>query len=88
MPAYLESQKMNAYELEQAAFDSACDYAKETIEYIQGYADGAFNLTVSDAVAQKILVCRAECKAEIEKNNEGQNNRWHFVQKPLEEIEL
>lgn len=79
---------MNAYELEQAAFDTACDGAEETVEYIQGYADGAFNLTVSDEVAQKILDCRAACKNATEENGEGQNNGYHLVQVPLEEIEL
>lgn len=79
---------MNAFELNNAAFDSACDYAEETVEYIQGYADGAFNLTVSGEIAQKILDCRAACKVETEQNGEGQNNGYHFVEVPLSDIEL
>ena len=79
---------MNAFELNSAAFDSACDNAEETVEYIQAYAEGAFNLTVSDEVAQKILDCRAACRAETEKNGEGQNNGYHFVEVPLSDIEL
>lgn len=79
---------MNAFELYDAAFDSACDYAEDTIEYIQGYADGAFNLSVSDEIAQKILDCKAAFKAETEKNGQGQNNLYHLVEAPLSEIEL
>lgn len=79
---------MNAYELEQAAFDRSCEHAEETVQYIRGYADGAFNLTVSDIVAQKILDCRAACKKATEENGEWQNNGYHIVQKPLEKIEL
>lgn len=79
---------MNAYELEQAAFDSACDNAEETVEYIQSYADGAFDLYVSADVAQKILECRKACRETTEQNGEGENNGWHMVRKPLEQIEL
>ena len=79
---------MNAYELEQAAFDSACDHHEETIEYIQAYADGAFGIYVTNDVAQKILDCRAECKKASEENGEFENNGWYLVRKPLEAIEL
>lgn len=79
---------MNAYELEQAAFDSACDHAKETVEYIQSYADGAFDLYVPAEVAQKILDCRKACREASENNGEGENSGWHLVRKPLEQIEL
>jgi len=79
---------MNAYELEQAAFYSACDHAEETVEYIQGYADGAFDLYVTAEVAQKILDCRKACSEATEKNGEYENNGWHLGRKPLEQIEL
>lgn len=79
---------MNAYQLEQAAFDIACDYAEETVEYIQGYADGAFDLYVTDDVAQKILDCREACHEANLKNGEYENNGWHLIRKPLEQIEL
>lgn len=79
---------MNAYELEQAAFDSACDYAEETVKYVKSYADGAFDMYVSDEVAQKILDCRAACKAATEKNGEYENNGFFLVEKPLSAIDL
>ncbi|MNT94545.1 hypothetical protein D3C72_2362580 [compost metagenome] len=79
---------MNAYELEQAAFDTAADGAEETVEYVQAYADGAFNIYVTEEVASKILECRAAWIAEAEATGEGQNARYHRVQKVLEEIEL
>ena len=79
---------MNAFELNNAAFDSACDCAEESIAYIQGYADGAFDLTVSDEIAQKILDCRAAYRHETEKNGEGQNNKYHLIEVPLSAIDL
>ena len=79
---------MNAYELADAAFDPACDFSEETIQYIVGYAAGAFDAHVSDEVAQKILDCRRECREATERNGDGQCNAWHFVRVPLEQIEL
>ena len=79
---------MNAYELERAAFDSACDNAEESIKYIQGYADGAFDQYISTETAQKILDCRAACSAANDLNGEWQNNHHHFIRVPLEEIEI
>ena len=81
---------MNAYELYDAVFDSANDYAEPTIEYIQEYADGAYEIPVyvSDAVAQKMLDCRAACIKANEENGEYSNNHYHHIQAPLEAIEL
>ena len=79
---------MTAYELMESAFDTACGDAEETINYIQGYASGAFNLYVSKEICEKILECRAACAKATEDNGEGENNGWHLVRKPLEAIEL
>lgn len=79
---------MNAYELQAAAFDSANDCAAETVEYIVEYANGAFDLQMSDSVAQKILDCRAAWRKATDENGEGANNAYHLIQAPLEEIEL
>ncbi len=78
---------MNAYKLYEAVFDSANDYEK-TIEHVQSYGNSAFDLDVSAEVAQKILDCREKFEKETEKNGEGQNNLFHFVEKPLSEIKL
>lgn len=43
---------MNAYQLFDAAFDSACDHAEPTADYVASYADGAFGLTISSKVAE------------------------------------
>lgn len=76
---------MNAYELYDAAFDSAQgEFAQSTVEYVKQYADGAFNTVVSDEVAQKIVACRVD----FEQNGDGSNDFWHMVRKPLEAIEL
>lgn len=79
---------MNAFDLYDAVFDSANDYAENTTAYVKQYADGAFDLYISDEVAQKIVDCRTEFLTETEKNGEGQNNQWHCVEKSLSEIEL
>ncbi|BBL25453.1 hypothetical protein [Comamonas terrigena] len=79
---------MNAYELFDAAFDSACDNAEATIQYIQAYADGAFGLTVSDEIAQKMLACKAACAKANDANGEWGFNRDHYIRRELEEIEL
>ena len=79
---------MNAYEIEQAAFDSACDYAEETIAYVQNYADGAFGLDVSTDIAQKILDCRAAYKAAVEADGQYSLHHDQLVKNPLKEIEL
>lgn len=79
---------MNAYELHEAAFDTACDTAEETVEYLQSYASGAFDLYVSEEVCQKILDCRAACLEATEQNGEGENNSFYLIKKPLEAIEI
>ena len=75
---------MNAYELYDAAFDSACDGAEATAAYVKQYAAGAFDLTISDEVAELI----AAAKREFDAAGDGSNDFWHMVQKPLEDIEL
>lgn len=79
---------MNAYELHEAAFDSAVSETAETVEYIQSYAEGAFDLIVSEEVAQTILDCRAAYSAAF--NEDGQYSFHHDtkVRRVLEEIEL
>lgn len=79
---------MNAYQLFEAAFDPACDDAEASVEYVQQYADGAFDLYVSDETAQKIVAAKVACDAATAENGEGPNNLFQIVQQPLETIEL
>lgn len=81
-------QCANAYELEQAAFDSACDYRKDTIDYIQEYAENVFGILVDDEVAQKILNCRKALDEANDKSGEWQHNRYQHLQEPLEQIKF
>ena len=46
---------MTAFDLYEAAFDSANDYAEETAEYVQQYADGAFDKYVDILLSAKRL---------------------------------
>lgn len=79
---------MNAFQLYLAAFDSACDYKENTVEYIKGYADGAFNINVSDEVAQRILKAISDCEKANDENGQWTNNAYYHVEAPLSEIEL
>lgn len=79
---------MNAFELYSSVFDSSNEYAEATASYVQQYASGAFDIEVSDEVAAKIVECHLAYEAAAEQSGEGQNERWHLVQKPLENIEL
>lgn len=79
---------MNAYELHEAAFDSANDETPETVKYVQQYADGAFDLAVSEEVAQTILNCRAAYRAAVEQDGQGGFQHDDKIRRVLEEIEL
>lgn len=79
---------MNAYELYEAAFDTACDFTEETVDYLRSYAGGAFDLYVPEEVCQKILDCRAACREATEQNGEGANNSFYLIKRPLEAIEI
>ena len=82
------ARTMNAYQLYEAAFDSACDYAADTIDYIVQYADGAFDLFITDADAQKILEARRQYLAAVDQDGQGEHHYHHLVRAPLEEIQL
>lgn len=73
---------MNAYEPYEAAFDSANEHAELTVEYIKQYAEGAFDLYVSDETAAAIL----ECANQYQDN--GTNDLFQMVEKPLKSMEL
>ncbi|WP_428142372.1 hypothetical protein [Delftia acidovorans] len=75
---------MNAYELFDAVFDSANDYAEPTASYVKQYADGALDLVISDEVAETI----AAAKRTFDAQGDGSNDFHHMVRKPLEEIKL
>ena len=79
---------MNAYDLQDIAFDEDFDCAKETIAYLKITADVAFDINLSDEVAQKILDCRSDYRAKTELNGEGDNNFYHLVKIPLESISI
>lgn len=84
---------MNAYELYDAVFDSARaewipESREEQIEDVISYADGAFNLNISHAVATQIIDARESLSVANGENGEWENNLWHCVEKQLSEIEL
>ena len=82
------ARTMNAYQLYEAAFDSACDDATDTVDYIVQYADGAFDLFITDADAQKILEARRQYLAAVDQDGQGEHHYQHLIRVPLEEIQL
>lgn len=82
------ARTMNAYQLYEAAFDSACDDATDTIDYIVQYADGAFDLFITDADAQKILEARRQYLAAVDQDGQGEHHYHHLIRVPLEEVQL
>ena len=82
------AKTMTALDLYEAAFDSACDDATDTVDYIVQYADGAFDLYITDAEAQKILDCRRQYLAAVDQDGQGGHHYHHLIRVPLEEIQL
>ena len=87
-PATATAKTMTALDLYEAAFDSACDDATDTVDYIAQYADGAFDLFITDADAQKILDCRRQDLAAVDQDGQGGHHYHHLIRVPLEEIQL
>ena len=79
---------MTALELYEAGFDSACDDATDTVDYIVQYADGAFDLFITDAAAQKILDCRRQYLAAVDRDGQGEHHYHRLIRALLEEIQL
>ena len=80
---------MNAFELYQAAFCSTQnEFAVATAEYITQYADGAMDLAVSDAVAEKVASVRAEYEAALADGEVDGNWLYHNIESVLSEIEV
>ncbi|SFN76570.1 hypothetical protein SAMN05216516_1206 [Izhakiella capsodis] len=75
---------MNAFEIYDAAFDSANDNIEYTAHYVKQYAEGALDVFLSDEIAKEI----ADCAIKFRDNGNGTNDLYHFVEKPLSEIEI
>lgn len=73
----------NLFNIYEAAFDSACDYAENTTDYIIDYADNVFDVEVTKEQAQMILDAVAKWQ-----ENPTSNTYYHFVEQPLSEIEV
>lgn len=76
---------MNLFDVYDAAFDPACEFAEDTIEYIESYAENALNVTLTQAESEKILRVRSEwmrCKG---KNQDDSNQFFWMVEYPLKQ---
>ena len=79
---------MNAFELYEAAFDTANDQAEATAEYVNQYASGAFDLYVPQDVCEKIAAARRAYQGADSENGEYEQAYAVHVRRPLESIEL
>ena len=79
---------MNAHQLFEACFDSACDFAEPTAKYVADYAEGAFNMTISKESAELIAAKKRQWDMTVEAVESSQNEFWYQVKKPLQDIEL
>jgi len=75
---------MNAYELYDAAFNSANDYQPTGPADIEQYADAVYLLPLADGVADRIWAAHVEFTTK----GDGSNDFCHMVEGPLSEIEL
>ena len=75
---------MNAFELYEAVFDSANEYAQATTEYVSQYAENALDKHISSDVANQII----ECHIAFKNKGNGNNDYFHMVEKPLSAIEI
>ena len=58
-----------------------------TKEYLVDYADGAFDITLSEDKAQMIVDCIAEYeKADAERSYSTTQDLWVHIEEPLSEV--
>lgn len=79
---------MNAFEIYEAAFDSAIDGAEATTDYVQDYAEFALDTAITREVAQAIVDAHLSFKGLNENNGEFQNAFYHKIEAPLSAIEI
>lgn len=86
---------MNAYQVFQAAFDSAQSEfipkgREDKIDYVIQYADGAMGIRIERGVAEKIVDAQiAYEKATWGESGDGQysDNAYRLIEEPLSKIE-
>ena len=75
------------YEIYEAANDQADSRSELTKEYLVDYADGAFDIILSDDKAQMIVDCIvAYEKADAERNYSTSQDLWVHIEEPLSEV--
>lgn len=85
IPSRINTKKMHAFSIYEAAFDEANDYAENTTQYLNQYCDGVWYFTLNDEVATQILAHKV---AWDEHENKCANDFWYMVEKPLRELSL
>ena len=83
-----EQYKMKTlYEIYEAAHDEADSHSELTNEYLTDYADGAFDINLSEEKAQMIVDCIAEYeKADAARNYSTSQDLWICIEEPLSEV--
>lgn len=84
---------MTALEVYEAFYDSAndsssliADFNGNEVEAIKAYADGAFNIALTDETAEAIAKASEQFRAYD--GGEWTHKYWEFVEEPLGKIEI
>ncbi|EBC1886544.1 hypothetical protein BU332_22700 [Salmonella enterica] len=80
---------MNAYDLYEAAFDTAqAEVAEPTASYVEEYAFGALDMAITTEVAEVIAEVRRNWLDLVDAGEADSNAKYQRVQAVLEDIEL
>ena len=75
------------YEIYEAANDEADSHSELTSEYLTDYADGAFDITLSEDKAQMIVDCIAAYeKADAARSYSTSQDLWICIEEPLSRV--
>lgn len=75
------------YEIYEAANDQAGSRSELTKQHLIDYADGAFNINLSEDKAQMIVDCIAEYeKADAKHSYSTSQDLWNHIEEPLSEF--
>lgn len=83
-----EQYKMKTlYEIYEAAHDEADSHSELTSEYLTDYADGAFDISLSEEKAQMIVDCIAAYeKADAARSYSTSQDLWICIEEPLSRV--
>lgn len=79
-------KNITAFDVYDAIFSESNEWAENSVEYIQHYCDGVWNMTVLENAAKKILECRKNWLAH--NDHFCTDDFYRIVKEPLEGVSL